>query len=126
MASTKPTFQQRMKDARTKAGLSYSEAAYAIREYLAPAQHVSYDTIRRVEHMDETKADPILVWALALAYGVDLWSLSPIAAEWMTENQSRFVMSKRGKRQSPCIGVTAGSHPPRENRVPNRPVLVKN
>lgn len=74
-------FPKRMKRARVAAGLSLVEAAYRIRQWLPEADWVGYDVIRRIEagSTAEAKADPLLIHALAKAYGVEVADLSPEA-----------------------------------------------
>lgn len=94
------TFQKRMRTARGT--MSYEEATYAIREYLTPAQWVSISTTRRIEHITEEEADPVLVWALSQVYRVPLEKLSTIASEWI----QRF--SDQVKHVSSCMTIQPG------------------
>ena len=75
-------FGERMKQAREAAGLSTMNAAFAIRSRLPEPLWISNDPIRRMESgkLDEAKADPLLVAALAAVYRVRVCDLSPVVA----------------------------------------------
>lgn len=77
------TFGERMKQARVTKGLSTQEATFAIRSRLPEPLWISNDPIRRMENgrTVEEKADPLLVCALAAAYGVRVRELSPLVAD---------------------------------------------
>lgn len=71
-------FAERMKQARTAAGLSLIDVVVAIRAELPRPLWVSTDTIRRMETGDtpEEKANPVTLAALARVYGVGIADLS--------------------------------------------------
>ena len=77
------TFNQRMRAAREKAGLSLQGAVVEACMQLptARAVWVSPATVRRLEiDIPEEKANPVTVAVLARVYGIELKKLSPLIA----------------------------------------------
>ncbi len=72
----------RLQNARLAAGLSLLDAMTRVRNVLPEPLWVTNETLRRYEKgvVTETRADPVLLGAMAVAYGVPLSELSPTAA----------------------------------------------
>lgn len=84
MAKTMTTdFGERMRSAREAAGHSLSDVTYELRALLPKTLWCSLETVRRLENgrTPETKADPVLVTALATIYDATVTDLSPAIAE---------------------------------------------
>lgn len=87
---TPTLFSQRMRKAREAAGLTLADATFVLRARLPNHVRPSLETIRRLEtgFTSEEKADPVIVAALAKAYGRPISELSPIAAEAVEQLRS--------------------------------------
>ena len=94
-------FAERMREARKASGLSLVEAAYRVRVWLPEAEWVGYDVIRRLEAgtTPEEKVDPVLLAALARAYGTDVADLSEVG-EKAVSMVRELVSAGRGKGRS--------------------------
>lgn len=82
MPKAREVFSQRMRRARTDAGLSLASATYLLRDALPERITVSIETVRRLEtgFTPEEAASPIIVAALAQIYGKPVEELSASAA----------------------------------------------
>ena len=94
-------FAERMRDARKATGLSLVEASFRVRVWLPEAEWVGYDVIRRIEAgvTPEEKADPVLLAALAKAYGTEVADLSEVGDKALSMVRE-LVSAGRGKGRS--------------------------
>jgi len=98
-------FAERMRDARKASGLSLVEAAYRVRVWLPEAEWVGYDVIRRIEAGEtaEEKVDPVLLAALAKAYGTDVADLSEVGDKALSMVRELVSPGRRkGTSRSRC------------------------
>lgn len=92
------TFNQRMKKARSDAGLSLLDVVMEIRQRMPQPMWVGDSTVFRLEtSRPETKADPFLVNVLASIYGVPTSQLSQVAADHLDTLRDLL------EQASPCI-----------------------
>lgn len=107
--TTAGPFGDRMYEARTSSGLPLDEAAVHIRG-IDSTYGPSRETLRRYESGEtpEDRADPLIVAAAALIYGVDLTWLSPSVASQLSKVEllAAELRSRKGSR-------------PRARRTPN-------
>lgn len=97
---------ERLRRERERNGLSLLDAMTEVRRLLPRPLWVTHETLRRYEKglVPEEKADPVLLEALAIAYGVRLEELSP-AADAAFE---RLIDLRGGDALDPLVGPGGG------------------
>jgi len=82
-ATKAPKLGAKIRKDRERAGFSLSEARVVVCKLLPQSLWVHDETLRRYEKglVDERKADPVLLSAMAKAYGVPLKSWSDLAVD---------------------------------------------
>jgi len=104
-------FGRRLIAARENIDRRLDWVAVKVQEELQTTTGPSRETIRRMEQGDitETKADMMIVAALAKVYGVSIASLSPIAAERLRGLTPFLVADAKAKPTRPRSSTAATS-----------------
>lgn len=97
-----PTFGERLRQQRETAGYSLADVTYELRSRLPKAMWCSLETIRRMENgRSETKANPVVVMALADLYGCKVGDLSTVVGDETERLRDLLIRSSRWISESP-------------------------
>lgn len=93
--TTRGTYGTRIRRRREKAGLSLINVMVEMRSRLPRSQWPSQEKLRRYESgaVPETRADPLLIVALADIFGCKVADLSPVASEAVQSMRDLLIRS---------------------------------